>query len=389
MSQRCANSLSMNSDSQVKSESLSNRSDYTSIVINFSDGVPFDDAFNEYNISRREVRMHSAKDCEGLIHAIVSGNKSYGNERDDESCYIERVAETISAIHRVGYAKVTVNFASCSGYANDMDNRSTPLNGKIEYTFCDYSTSAYVIRVIKLFLAKGSQVICSDSALKALISQWDKKVFGMNCPFVNTGILDGNMKVIFGINECKECCFPQLSAIGELAIRVGPITNPFDDIKGHDASINISNHVSQMVINTNKYTMCYKIADKIDPALTVKVMSIATNRIDYRAKDTRSLFRTDDFTELYGVKNAKGVPIHTIIEFRDMPGTIVVSSLHLTRLCDIETNSTNICQLASRVLNRERSEQICTMLCNEDCTLSPKDMCNIVAEIATCSVRHV
>jgi hypothetical protein len=488
----------MNSDCANSSESMSTKSDeiYTSIIINFNDFTSFDDAFNKYAMPCRKVCRLSAKHCDILLKQIVEDCKSCGDDNVNDNVndnVDDVVTDTVFSIRKVGYTNVTVNFDCCSGYGtprcseSDVDGTSMPRCSNV-HQFCDLSTSMNVIHVIKHFLSNGSQIICSDFALKSLISQWDANVLGVKCPFVNTGIINGNMMVVFGINECKECCFPQLSAVADLAIPDLPdLPNSSNAANENETSNN--DCVSHMTMDASIWTIRYKIADDLDPALTVKVMSVATGYVTreiihnkpnkkiktdntctaredsqgssslppflpfklyqasgklsntiadsdnkpkkatqldklcmppplarqmsmgidmsatcdrknvseikkFRYREIVSPFdKTGSFTEVYGIKRLKGIPIHTIVEFRDMPGTLVVSSLHLVNLVDVNTNTRNINQVATQVLSRERSDEIASLLSQSQIDTMPVSLLRsmtseIIAEIATCNLKR-
>jgi hypothetical protein len=53
-----------------------------------------------------------------------------------------------------------------------------------------------------------------------------------------------------------------------------------------------------------------------------------------------------------------GLPVHTVVNFVDKPGVMVVSSLHMCELTGVKADISNVILNATKVLGRERSDEI-------------------------------
>lgn len=91
------------------------------------------------------------------------------------------------------------------------------------------------------------------------------------------------------------------------------------------------------------------------------------------------------FVSAYGT-SLMGIPVHTAVTFSHMPGSLIISSLHLCNLTQVDTNIDNIVSCASNVLGRQRSVQIEKELiaaANLGQTYLRERTSSYVAEIAT------
>jgi len=64
-------------------------------------------------------------------------------------------------------------------------------------------------------IERGHMVMCSDFAVKALLSQWDEALLGPN-PFITTGETTGVFLIEFNPSHLSDCCSTQLQKVGEL-----------------------------------------------------------------------------------------------------------------------------------------------------------------------------
>jgi hypothetical protein len=70
----------------------------------------------------------------------------------------------------------------------------------------------------------------------------------------------------------------------------------------------------------------------------------------------------EHFISMDTVPDLNGLPVHTIVGFMDMPGSLIISSLHLCNLLAVNTNIATVLETATTVLGRRRSDQLATEL---------------------------
>ena len=205
--------IGSNPESKIKME------EFTTLVINITNDVSYDRAFQIHNVKTRAVITLKIDDVESIHSILIRADEFQENEFKENGSYeLSESKESIYSIRdivkHIGFENTTVNFECCSGIRS-----VTPVHRcQNHHVFVNTERSVEVIDFIVFMLSKGSQVICADFSLKALISNWDEQKFGAKCPFENMNTVCGNIRVRFGIDACKECEFPQLRAIAQLAI---------------------------------------------------------------------------------------------------------------------------------------------------------------------------
>ena len=489
----------------------------TTLVINVTDGVTYDAAFQHHKSEYREVVTISACDLYELYHKLINlmrridntENQSFVNSVnsvnnvnsvngvnsvnlsesqplwitvDDSLPPVLETSETKrkrslerirTCIDRIGYVNTTLNMECCSCY--DLTISLTLCSKQSDqYVFIDKNTSEQVIDFMVYMLSKGSQVICADFALKALISNWNPDKFGAQCPVEQVGHVQGDLYVRYNIDACKESCFPQLKTVAQLAIpdnkNTLKIFDHCDSMAEHSEGKKHSedSSVSSMSMDAMGKTIVYRVLDSIDTNLSVKVMSVAVGKVktilgtdnmnvDYyqtcdsnnsqrdlmclegiileddplgipplvrqnsgemvlppfqpfgtkrslanniidhnmqsTIKKTIEPFDMKNYDQCcataYGIDSTiKGLPVHTIVTFINMPGTLVMSSLHLTNLTAVNTNLKNVVETATNILGRQRSAQMEQQLKQAEkygMVALTRTISNCVTEIATSS----
>jgi hypothetical protein len=68
--------------------------------------------------------------------------------------------------------------------------------------------------------------------------------------------------------------------------------------------------------------------------------------------------KPERFSQAYGSPTLKGLPVHTIVTFIHMPGSLIVSSLHLNNLLDVKTDTESVIRSMTNILGRERSVEL-------------------------------
>jgi hypothetical protein len=405
----------------------------STLVINVTDGMSYDAAFQNHKSEGRDVVTISARDLyelhcklinpmnsvECTMNQTVESNLSTPPRLETLEMKRERLIEQIrTCIDCVGYLNTTLNMECCSSY-----DLHPPLVK--QYVFINKNISDQVIDFMVYLLSKGSQVICADFALKALISNWNPDKFGTQCPVEQVGHIQGDLYVRYNIDACKESCFPQLKTVAQLAI---PDTK--DTLLSFNHCNSMTEHkedqsLSSMSMNAMGKTIVYRVLDSIDTNLSVIVMSVAVGSVktvyetnsqketilednplgipplvrqnsgeivlppfqSFESKQSiesnqsnQSIVNTDNPSQLvikktidpFNMKDydrcvatihgtdstVKGLPVHTIVTFTNMPGSLVMSSLHLTNLTAVNTNLKNVVDSATNILGRQRSAQM-------------------------------
>ncbi len=358
--------------------------EYTSCVINVFNGLSYDTALRTYDVAGRYVFNTHVEELTEMIKFL----KSHDDEKKDNINNSTNLKLLCDIIYEVGYINTTLNFECCSDFGNNCCDTSTGSNKNNQhYYFVKKEFSGIVIDTIIHMLTFGSQVICSDFAVKALISNWDNEKFNAKCPFKFVDTQSGSICVRYGIKPCKECIFPQLSSLGSMAI---------SDVGDFE---NTEIPISSICMNAMNNTIVYALKEIIDERIDVKVYSVAIGNSYWddsleeseninevgvnlpRLKRTNATlkfnqtnvenikknikkeiiipFKTDEhFVKAYGTINIRGTPVHSIVTFKHFSGSMIISSLHLTNLIKVNTCIENVINQAINTLGRTRSEQI-------------------------------
>jgi hypothetical protein len=423
--------------------------------VNVTDGTSYDRAFRQFKVKGRAVFTIGADEISKILRIL----NSTPHNKDPEFPEPEKKMVTLcDAIQSVGYENTTVNFECCSSYGHDHKKCD---KSNSQYFFNTPEVSITAIDLIVFMMKLGSQVICADFALKSLISNWDPRKFGAECPLEMLSNTEGNIRVRYGIEPCKRSVFPQLRALANLAL---PDESNASDVQ-----------VSSADMEAMGGTIVYGVKRVFDPNVSVAVLSVAVGKVVYRqpsaqpltgheeskmeddldflpqplvpcmtlcpdlvppkpltsdpcmtqcpdflplkplepepcltqcpdflsqcnpmlgyglglngiesipfpfmglqpqatmtsepvrqvkpSKDTEVLvpfqeyafFATADGTDL------QGWPVHTVLQFKDFRGSLVVSSLHLSNLLQVNTNPYHLLKTATTVLGPSRSDEM-------------------------------
>lgn len=309
---------------------------FKSFVLNFTDGHSYDRAFQMHKVRDRKV-MTLSTDCLREIHRALLAlsqdtDTSCATDEKQVLALLGSAIEVRDAVKQVGFDNTTVNFECCSSYGascGSLHDKSS------HFLFNTTEKSVATIDFIVFMLSQRSQVICADFALKALISNWDEKKFGAQCPLSNVSTIQGSLRVRYGIDSCKECDFPQLRSLAQLAlpdrneenkssvpqsvhVDAVPVdasvastvavdtTVPVDDVsveKGikeqteqkavpdqtivdqsskqdSEKSSGPKISVSSMTMEAMGNTIVYAVNKTLDPKLSIKVLSVSTGRVE-------------------------------------------------------------------------------------------------------------
>ncbi len=371
------------------------KSERKTCVINVVDGLSYDTALRCQTIFGRHVIIVSVHT---LLHAFATdilANKIRMSEFDEHSVDKNMSENIIETIKMIGYSKITLNFECCSGYGFgtngvcDCADTLSYYSDHPHYYFVNKNISKCVIFVISHMLKYGTQVICSDFAAKALIFNWDCDIFGSVCPFTIIGTSSGSIHVKYIIDECKNCPFPQLAALSSVAIPdIDEHQENQDDQENQgQGKEKMKFMTSSCVMDAMTNTIIYGINPEIDESLDLKVYSVATQKINDEITSIspqilklckKQKSESEDmeptlkkaYTKLYASAQrddektvlAEGFPVHTVVIFKDLSGSLVVSSLHLSNLTDVKTSFEKVTESATLYLGPQRSYELGELL---------------------------
>ena len=336
-------------------------------VISVMGGYSYDEIYtsSKYQTSNRKVFQITPEQILAVFNYLMIQNTP---EMTHKLRDIPPYALAIRDIFlRIGADNMTLNFECCSDYSHQHNLFKTP------------ELSQDANRFIVFMLEQGSQVICADYALKCLIGTWDPHIFGVECPFIQTGTTSGKTNVQFSINACKESVLPALCAVANMA--APDASNP---------------DVSRIEMRAMHGTITYAVKRVVDPNLIIKVMSVSSidslvtpdEKIEGDVLTTISRFRKKpaasaasalpasavsappgsaaissnlEISTAHGT-TIRGAPIHTEVYIKGIPGVLVVSSLHLVNLEQVNASSANIITTCSAVAGEEAASVMATQL---------------------------
>eukprot|EP01129_Flabellula_baltica_P003186 TRINITY_DN12_c0_g1_i1.p1 TRINITY_DN12_c0_g1~~TRINITY_DN12_c0_g1_i1.p1 ORF type:complete len:388 (+),score=71.71 TRINITY_DN12_c0_g1_i1:38-1201(+) len=180
-------------------------------------------------------------------------DKMEGNEVDSEI-----IDEIWADVQAVDADAVVFNWECCSS-----------CSGK---TFGGEAESVFLLA--KAMIDRGSMIMFSDFALKALVAEWDEGTLGPN-PFVNVGETTDAVVLQFDTNALAECPSAQLQKVGELCDNgsatvhclSSTIVLGFDAVKADTTAysaevLTVATKVPNFSIEEHESNMC-KIGDHV------------------------------------------------------------------------------------------------------------------------------
>lgn len=168
---------------------------------------------------------------------------------------------------------------------------------------------------------RGHMCMFSDFSLKALIAQWDSKVFGPN-PFAKVSEYGGNFTIEFEAQKLKDCPSAQLQIIGDMAA------------EGH---CNV-----QAMGGTIVYGVDAKKADT--DMYKMQILTIVTS------------LKTEPKYECE-INGKKGTAGHVLLTYKS-GGHLLTSMGHWIELMKIDTSEKVLFEVAAREFGAERAGQM-------------------------------
>lgn len=340
-----------------------------SLIINITDGSSFDPLFTKYKTEDRKVIKMSAENAKEILRDMTKEESDIGK-----------------LIKEYKYENIVLNIECCSGYGINIYKENSDNEDSCDYKFITDEITTDMNKLIMHIIKNGGQVICADFSLKALISSWDKNIFGVECPLSIIGVDQGLIEVRYNPDECKDCEFTQLATVAR-------VSN-----KEKDASY------SKIMMKAMHNTIRYMVNPDIDPKINVKTYSIAVMHEVLREYDgpklkraklyqdykTRDIIPYEDDKRFSVISSGKGYPVHSVISFNGFSGRLIVSSQHLCNLMKIDVNGDLLRSASLSILGRERSISIERDMdkIKDNPELLEKMKTQLVIEISACSSKE-
>jgi hypothetical protein len=307
------------------------------LVVTFRDGITFDDNTQILSKGRHTIVLNF-QNAEKLLQLLINIENDITTENTD-------FCDVLTIINQIGYEHTTFNFECCGG-CNLLDiNNCNNVKKYNQYYFTDVNTSNHVIALTDYVLKQGSCVMFADFSFKALINNWNIQSWGI-CPFRHINTMNGIFKITYPLETTKQSQFSQLAQIASMV-------TPDDNTDLCDTScFSINVHALQG-------TLVYDIKTNIVPNITLYVHSVIT--------DTSNI--TDDYIPsiAHGSKNIHGLPVHTVVNFKNIPGIMIVSNIHFKELVDVNVDTDTVIYNAEKILGRQRSKEMAQELESQVC----------------------
>lgn len=304
--------------------------DVTSLIVNFRDGISYDDN-TRISSKGRYATVIRFCDAEELLHMLLNIDNDVHSDNNILCTILE-------IIKNIGYSQTTFNFECCDGCGNNTSfTNSSNITRKNNIShFKNEIISRHVINLIDYVLDKSSYVMFADFSFKALIQYWDNEKWG-KCPFRNISTIHGTLHIKYPFEETQKSQFGQLSKIASMAI-------PDKKTDINEVSI------FSMTVEALPETLVYDIHENIDPNITLYVHSIIS--------DTAIIAIEHNTTIAHGSNNLSGIPVHTVVNFKNKPGVMIVSNVHFKELVDMNADVNSVIHNAENVLSKQRSDEM-------------------------------
>ncbi len=278
-----------------------------SVIVTIFSGDSYDNLFREVAQKAPEggrVKLYSCNLTQvNLLYNYLSTPNLIANIEDEE--LRTNISELMSEMSELEEDCVLFNFECCSGCSDN--NFSFPKQTE-------------TLQLVKFLIDKGNMVMFSDFAIKALISNWQNDLLGLN-PFINLGECSTAISLSFKPDSLKECPSAQLQMVGKLS----------EDglAKIHALGGTIVFGVNQETIDNNSYDLT--------------VLTIVTQAGGF------SVNSHEASKYLSKIGDKKGTVGHAMIKYKKSSGTILLSAGHWIELSYINVNISNLETVANSI----------------------------------------
>lgn len=295
------------------------------LVVFLSSGIRYD---NIESIRKGRYTIHiDFADSKELLRFLLDSNDNHTNT----DFYTIK-----SIIKNIGYTNTTFNFECCDGCSLYKITPTSTIDEYNTHYFKDKTVTQDIINLIEHLLHQESIVMFSDFSFMALIHNWNTENWG-DCPFRNISSISNTINVSFPLEEAKQSQFGQLNHLASMVIPDEKTDS------GEVSSFTIS-------VNTLPGTLIYDIKETIHPNLTLYVHSVIQDSDMLNIKYNNSI--------AYGSKNMSGLPVHTVVNFNNRKGVMIVSNIHFKDLYNVNVNIEEIKRRSRELFTVQRSNEL-------------------------------
>jgi len=298
---------------RLLSEAGSNPPALASVVVTINDGDTYDDLFGTVPQKGPEGTRVAVYKCGfGDLPSILPTLRGDGEGALEEEA-TPALAALRADVESVEASSVVFNWECCSG----CSDRGFP-EGHAES----------VLELMEELLARGSMVMCSDFALKALIANWQVDLLGPN-PFVKVGGFNGNFKLHFDKATLASCPSAQLQKVGELADK------------------------TSLDVAAQSDTICFCV-DQSKTAHSAYELEVLTVATDLGALNLEEVCSKQLLCSVNGIQGAAG---HVLLKY-PTGGMLLTSCGHWLELMRLDVSLETLLQVSGNCYGRSYSTQI-------------------------------
>jgi hypothetical protein len=276
-----------------------------SVIVTFRSGCSYDNLFNQVRQVPPEggrITLYEANlDSIDKLYSYLSGEVS--SDKISDETLKKTVSELLHEISDIEPDCVLFNFECSSGCAGQT-----------------FSKKDATMKTVKFILDKGSMVMFSDFAVKALIHQWDENLLGSN-PFIKLGECSSSIFLAFKPEKLINSPSAQLKMVGELSSK--------GECHIHALSQTIVFGVDMRKADYAKYDL--------------DVLTIVTKTHGFNIHDEKNN------SYLSEVDNKKGSVGHALIKYKSSKGILLISAGHWIELSKLDVDVTKLESIAENV----------------------------------------
>lgn len=275
-----------------------------SVIVTFRSGESYDNLFNQVKQVPPEggrITLYEANlDNIDKLYSYLSLEESLDKISDET--LRKTVSELLHEMSDIESDCVLFNFECCSGCGSET-----------------FSKKDATMKMVKLILDKGSMVMFSDFAVKALINEWDEQLLGSN-PFIKLGECHSSIYLAFKPEKLINSPSAQLKMVGELSKK--------GECHIHALSGTIVFGVDMRKADNAKYDL---------DILTIATKTQGCNIHSEKNKDY-----------LYEIDNKSGAVGHAFIKYKSSNGILLLSAGHWIELSKLDVDVSKLEYMAEK-----------------------------------------
>lgn len=275
-----------------------------SVIVTFRSGSSYDNLFNQVRQVPPEggrITLYEANlDNIDKLYSYLSLEESLDKISDET--LRKTVSELLHEISDIESDCVLFNFECCSGCSGQT-----------------FSKKDATMKMVKLILDKGSMVMFSDFAVKALINQWDEQLLGSN-PFIKLGECNNSIYLAFKPEKLINSPSAQLKMVGELS-------------KKGECHIHALSGTIVFGVDMRK-------ADNAKYDLDILTIATKTQGCDIHSEKNKDY--------LYEIDNKSGAVGHALIKYKSSNGILLLSAGHWIELSKLDVDVSKLEYMAEK-----------------------------------------